>query len=481
MSVKEGVKIKNYQFVAPDGGWGYVIWIAVIINLIATSSFVGCFGIIFKDLFIQLEMGSTSVTLLNGVTAMCVAISGFVTGPLLKFISMRQLGLLAVIVFNLGSIGLVFVNSIPVFFLCQGIFQSLGVGALYNISFSIINDYFVKRRLLTISLVQSVAASVALFSPQLVNIIIENYGFRGTLFFLAAINMHTFVSVILMQPVDWHLKRVEVQNLEENETILLMVENKSSPDEHIVKLSDKEIESNKYTGKNGEKDLELDSERVEKRTIKEIIFEAVDLSLMRSFLLTNAALGMALCSFADLTFSLILPQTLYAMKWSESDVASAISLNNLGDLVTRILFIFLNSLLSRFETQYIYIVGLFVAVIGRIGMLGSENFTVILSFLTVLGSARCIIFMLMPLVIAEAVQPEQFTSAMGIFMMVYGLINLLLGPVIGAVRDLTDSYPTAIYILTSCFAIVIIFWIVEICYKKNKHKRKARTFTAEKR
>lgn len=68
------------------------------------------------------------------------------------------------------------------------------------------------------------------------------------------------------------------------------------------------------------------------------------------------------------------------------------------------------------------------------GMLGFENVTTILSFLTLMGMSKCTIMMLIPQVIAEAVKPEQFTSAMGIFMLAFGFANLSLGPIIGKIK-----------------------------------------------
>ncbi|CAK1602345.1 unnamed protein product [Parnassius mnemosyne] len=479
MSVQEGGKSKKYELVPPDGGWGYMIWIAVVINLVATSAFLGCFGIIFKELFIQLEMGSTHINLLNGINSICISVSGFMTGPLLKFISMRKVGFIAAIFMNLGSFGTIFVNSQLTFFLCYGIVQPIGIGILYNISYSSINDYFVKRRLISLSLTQSVAAIVSFLSPQFVEITLEVYGYRGAYVLLAAINMQTFVAVSLMQPVDLHLKKVEVITVEENEMKLLMVDDQSC-EIPTVKLSNKKRNSG-YSDQKQEKDLKLHVTEKKSKGIKELILEALDVSLMKSFLLSNAALGVALCLFADVTFSFILPQALYTMNWTEGEVAWAVSLSSLGDLVTRVMFIIFSNSLLRFEIQQIYIVGLFVAFITRIGILASENFTVVLIFLALIGTSRCILVVLMPLVIADAVQPEQFTSAMGIFMLAYGCINLLLGPAIGAIRDLTDSYATAIYVLNSCFAIVIIFWLIEICYKKNKHKRQPKKNEPKKR
>ncbi|XP_068626842.1 monocarboxylate transporter 1-like [Battus philenor] len=469
MSAKEAVKSKNYELVPPDGGWGYAIWIAVIINMIATTAFMGSFGMIFNELYEKLEMGSTSITLLNGINALCVAISGFMAGPLLKFMSKRQLGLVAAFFLNLGASSLIFVNSRVVFFLCQ-LLQNLGVGLFYNLSMSIINEYFVKRRLLSISLTQTVPAIVSMFAPQLVKMTLNIYGFRGTLFLLLAVNVHTLVSVCLMQPVSWHYKKVEV--LEETNVEMKVLIKSKDPVELAVKSNSKDIDDTKYSEKEVETDVELNVSNDKNNSIKKLILEAIDLSLIKSFLLSNAGLGMALCGFCDLTFTLILPQTLYSMNWTQDQVAWAISLSSFGDLVTRILFIFGSTWLLRFESQKIYLIGLVLAIATRIGMLGSENVTVILTFLLILGTSRCIILLLMPQVIADTVRPEQFTSAIGVSMLAFGCINVLLGPVIGAVRDLTNSYPTAIYITTSGFAIVLIFWIVEICYKKNKHKRK---------
>ncbi|KPI95075.1 Monocarboxylate transporter 2 [Papilio xuthus] len=470
MTVKEVMKNKKYELVPPDGGWGYI----------ATASFLGSFGIIFNELFIQLKMGSTSITLLNGINAMCVALSGFMTGPLLKFMSTRQLGMVAAFFINLGTFGTVFVNSKLLFFVCQGLLQNIGIGFLLNITYSVINEYFVKRRLLSLSVTQTIPAIIALFSPQLVNMVINYYGFRGAFILLSAINMHTFVAVCLMQPVAWHMKKIEIPNVESSEMKLLLVQDKTDQNIPCVKLSDKEKEVEQNIDKKGEKDLELDVATEKSKSIRGIILEAIDLKLMKTFILSNAGLGLAICGFADLTFTLMLPQTLYAMNWTEDEVARAVSLNCFGDLVTRILFIIGSSWLVRFESQQIYLVGLFLAVTTRLGMLGFENVTTILTFLTIMGVSKCTIIMLIPQVIAEAVKPEQFTSAMGIFMLSFGFINLSFGPIIGAVRDLTDSYPTAIYIITSCFGIVIMFWIVEMVYKKNKHKRKPNTQISKK-
>lgn len=65
------------------------------------------------------------------------------------------------------------------------------------------------------------------------------------------------------------------------------------------------------------------------------------------------------------------------------------------------------------------------------GQLWTKKFIANMIFMTLAGIARCSIAILLPVVIADAVLPEQFSSAMGISMMFSGLTNLTLGFAIG--------------------------------------------------
>lgn len=48
--------------------------------------------------------------------------------------------------------------------------------------------------------------------PILAQLIKNAYGFRGCLALIAAINMHTLVGMLVMHPLEWHSKRVNVNN-----------------------------------------------------------------------------------------------------------------------------------------------------------------------------------------------------------------------------------------------------------------------------
>ncbi|KAI8438845.1 hypothetical protein MSG28_011193 [Choristoneura fumiferana] len=77
MTVGENVTMakKRYVLVPPDDGWAYMVGIAMTINYIVIASFVPCLGIIFNDFFVELNMGSADILILNGVNALAISIS----------------------------------------------------------------------------------------------------------------------------------------------------------------------------------------------------------------------------------------------------------------------------------------------------------------------------------------------------------------------------------------------------------------------
>ncbi|CAG4954274.1 unnamed protein product [Colias eurytheme] len=461
----------NCKFVPPDGGWGYVICIAISIILVVLTGFVNCFGMIYKERFAELNMGSTSVTLLNSLGVMCVAISGFSTGMLLNYLTLRKLGLLAAVLYSAGSFGTAMCNSIAMFFIFQGIVQNLGQGLMLNLSYTVLTQYFVQKRLFVISIAQTIVALATFITPILVKWVLDRYGSLWSLLLLSAVSLHNFVAVILMQPVAWHLKRVQVPENKENEL-------------KPFNRDDKHVCSRQVGSASGDSDRLIaqrknaENSDVERR--RNIITHFVDKELYTNFILSNACLGVSLCMFSDIIFLSMLPQALYFMGWNKALVAWALRLFGIGNIITRMLFVLCSKWLSKVGTHEIYVVGTLLACLSRLGMLWSDNRTIMLSFIAIIGISRCSIMVLHPLVIADAMPPEHFTNAMGLSMLSFGIINVILAPTMGAIRELTDSYATVFYILTSCFAIVVIFWTIELVYKKNAHKRQPKRYIPEK-
>ncbi|CAB3256352.1 unnamed protein product [Arctia plantaginis] len=464
MSAKESTEKKKYKLVAPDGGYGYMIALSATIILTTATMFQGCFGLIFKNFMEELGINSVHVTVMMGIGSICAAASGFLTGTFVKFMSLRMLTLLGAVLLNIGTFGCVFANTMFTFYVFNGIFPSIALGILFNVSFTTLNLYFVEKRMMVISFCQTIIALVTMVVPMFLKWSLEEYGFRSTLLLVSGISMNCIFGAILIQPVEKYMRKVEI---EEKDELLIS-------DQELKQKPKSEVKLNDIEGNISEKSLELSEENEKTNRLTKIYNTLLDKSLRKTYLLSCVCYGPTLCMFADVTYIVMLPQALYTAHWSQDNVALAISLIGFGDLTMRIVFIFIGNWMFKFGSAEIYVAGIILALVARLGQLWTKSFIANMIFITLAGIARCSIAILLPVVIADAVLPEQFSSAMGISMMFSGLTNLSLGFAIGGVRDLTNSYDVAFYLIASCFALVAIFWTIELFYKKNKHKRQLR-------
>ncbi|XP_073958262.1 monocarboxylate transporter 13-like [Choristoneura fumiferana] len=470
MSVKESLPVKNkYELVPPDGGYGYVILLAVSVNYIALTAFGTCFGMIFNDFFVEMGMGSTGVTVLAGINAMCVALAGFFTGPLLKMMSMRKLAFSASFFFNAGAFGTVFVKTQAQFFITQGLLQSFGLGILYNVSCTALNDYFLQKRLFSMSFTQTLAAAATMVAPMIVGWCSTHYGFRGTLILISAVALQTFVASGLLQPVAWHMKKVAIKETAPEKKLLLdipsNVKNIDSLHTPVIKLTDPENADDLFAAEKNFNE-KLSKGNVVLTSIKNFL----DWPLFKKFVLTCGCLGAPISIFADVTYVFFLAQALYDLKWTEDGVAWAFALIGFGDIATRIVFIFSSVWLNKLGSHLIYVIGLLIAIVTKLAMVWVTDYASTLIIITIMGISRCIIVVLYPLVVADSVKSEEFPSAMGISMMIYGLVSIIMGPIIGAVRDATGNYTTMFVILIGFMVAVTIAWSFELVINKRKRR-----------
>lgn len=79
--------------------------------------------------------------------------------------------------------------------------------------FANITYYFTEKRGMINSLCLAIISAIAFMFPMIIQKMKSYYGQFGTLMVLAALSLHTMVSMILMQPVEWHLiKRLRYEN-----------------------------------------------------------------------------------------------------------------------------------------------------------------------------------------------------------------------------------------------------------------------------
>ncbi|XP_060804247.1 monocarboxylate transporter 2 isoform X1 [Amyelois transitella] len=442
---------KKYKLVPPDGGWAYVIFVACVLMYAPTGGFRPAFSLMYHDLMEEIGMASTKTGFVAGCNMMAFSLSGYLASPLLKVMSVRQLALLATAFYNTGAFCSAFAQSFTTFTICQSLLQNIGYGILYNLVFTCLKDYFSKKRLRAAMFVQAINAISSVLVPFVIKYATDVYGHRGMLLIISAISMQAFVGVSLLQPVAWHLKREEVEDGEE----INASSNKCNTDEKVPSTDgpDKKKEEN------------------EQSVLKGFFKSLVDVNVLKEFGLTRTCFGLSTVMVADFSFSLMLTKTFYAKGMSREYVTSFTSLIATGDLATRIILTFFSEHLKKLGSKELFAVGSFVAFIARSGFLLSESKSSIQVFLTLTGIARSFGTTLIPIVIADSVSAKNYTASVGINLLIIGLLNLSIGPILGAVRDYTNSYELVLGFLCSLFLAVSVLFAVDIRLQKKRSKK----------
>ncbi|XP_011313842.1 uncharacterized protein [Fopius arisanus] len=193
---------------APDGGWGWMVALAMILVLVTIFGATPCFAIIFGEFFEATGQGGSMMTLLNSVFMISYSLSGLLTNVLLKKYSMRGVGVAGAVLFSVPNVMLAFVTHVYEMAIISFI-QGAGAGFVYTILNANFYAYFVKKRAIVMSAAQVIVGIGSIVYPIWIAQMMETYGFRGTAALVGAMSLNGIMGMMLMHPVQWHLRDPE--------------------------------------------------------------------------------------------------------------------------------------------------------------------------------------------------------------------------------------------------------------------------------
>lgn len=204
-SSEESIEITEAR--PPDGGWGWVIVAAsFVVNLIA-DGVAFSFGVIYVE-FLNYFGENRSKTAWIGSLFLAMPL---LSGPIASFLTdrygCRKVTMIGSFLSCLGFVISSFTNSIEVLFLTFGVLSGFGLSLCYVASVVIVAYYFDKKRSLATGL--SVCGSgigTFIFAP-LTQILLEEYGWRGTTLILAGLFLNLAVCGALMRDLPWTCSR----------------------------------------------------------------------------------------------------------------------------------------------------------------------------------------------------------------------------------------------------------------------------------
>lgn len=85
-------------------------------------------------------------------------------------------------------------------------FTAMGVAAVMASFTLAINSFFKERRARAIGVGMSITGIGSFYTPLLISLLINTYGWRGAVFVLSAICLHSLLGASLLRPAKWYLK-----------------------------------------------------------------------------------------------------------------------------------------------------------------------------------------------------------------------------------------------------------------------------------
>lgn len=141
--------------------------------------------------------------------------AGLFSNSLFEKFSMRSVGVFGAIVYFLGNFLTIFTTSIEYLLVTYGLMQGIGLGLIVPVAFAKFNQYFVHRRVFVMSLTQALTGVLAMIYPIFVAYLNLEFGFRGSVAIITAINAHVIFSMLVMHPVEWHYKLIKTPIVDE--------------------------------------------------------------------------------------------------------------------------------------------------------------------------------------------------------------------------------------------------------------------------
>lgn len=177
---------------------------------LATRSIEPSFGLLFGDLLRDLDVGTTGAAVIISTLDVCMNFSGLFVGPLLKEFSYRKVAIAGSLLCGIGLACTSPASSMAHIISTYGVINGIGVGLSTSAAFVALNHYFKAKRGQAVGLSMAGTALGMLIMPQLVRLLLEEYGFRGAILLIAGVALNAAVGSVLLQPAKWHMKEEKI-------------------------------------------------------------------------------------------------------------------------------------------------------------------------------------------------------------------------------------------------------------------------------
>ncbi|XP_022209140.2 uncharacterized protein LOC111065335 [Drosophila obscura] len=195
------------DFVAPDGGWAWLVCVAAGVSNLSIYPCLQQFGFLFRERLGDLGMSSSQITAIINTNPAVSACTGLLNGPMFRRFTFRQVAMAGSLLISGGIVLTAFCETFVGYMVAYALLFGFGMGISVSASSLAINTYFQQKRRKAAGFSWTITGLGPIFLPYLVTFLLTVYGVLGTVLLFAAISLHSFVSAMIYQPVRYHVRR----------------------------------------------------------------------------------------------------------------------------------------------------------------------------------------------------------------------------------------------------------------------------------
>ncbi|XP_062701001.1 uncharacterized protein LOC109427373 [Aedes albopictus] len=196
----------------------------------------------------------------------------------------------------------------------------------------------------------------------------------------------------------------------------------------------------------------------------------MDVGLLRDVIYLNILFGLSIFYVAEMNFKMVTPFFLSSLGFSKAETAYFLSVSALTDIAARIIVPPIGDKL-KIRKRLLFMTSLVFVAITRSIVAHQRTYTELMVWLSITGFFRGVALANFTLCVSEYSSLEKLPAAFGWHMVGKGVFVIAFGPLIGAIRDWTDSYPICIHAQSVCIFLCVFAWLIEFAIKRFRTKK----------
>lgn len=200
------------DFVAPDGGWGWVVCIGAGLSNLAMYPPLQQYGMIYRQRMFNLGFSAKETTTIANIMLSLASLIGIVNGAMFRRFSYRQVAIVGSILIFSGILLSAACTTFWQYVLCVSVIYGIGQGLNVSALSLAVNTYFKNRRRRAFGFMWTITGLGPIIFPHFTSLILIYYGGPGTILIYAAISLNAFLCALTLQPVSWHTSKAPTQS-----------------------------------------------------------------------------------------------------------------------------------------------------------------------------------------------------------------------------------------------------------------------------